>query len=304
MLEIKNVSKTYAKEEKKALDHVSFTINKGEFTALLGHNGAGKTTLINILGGNVNKTEGKLFVEGLDLDKHGLPIKKLVGIVPQEINFDFLFTVNEILKTQSGYFGLKNNQDHIDEILEHLGLTEKKHATARALSGGMRRRLLIAKALVHKPKLLILDEPTAGVDMELRRSLYGYLRQLHASGITIILTTHYLEEAENLCGRIIILDKGKLLIDENKEKLLSKSAAGLMEFHFDKEFNVRDFAFLSEFGPEKFEGTKLRLRVEKKDVPLVISRITDNNIHYRNFKMENTKLEDVYMNLMNERRAV
>ena len=174
MLSIKDVSMTYQKGKKEALKNVSLNIQEGEFTALLGQNGAGKSTLINILAGNVKKTSGTVNIGGYDIDKKELETKKIIGIVPQDTGYDFVFTVDEALKKQSGYFGIKNNKEYIDELLDALYLTEKRSARIRDLSGGMRRRFLIAKALVHKPKILILDEPTAGVDIEMRHTLYDF----------------------------------------------------------------------------------------------------------------------------------
>jgi ABC-2 type transport system ATP-binding protein len=220
MLKIENVSKIYKNGKEPALENISFSVGQGEFVALLGQNGAGKSSLINILAGNVKKDTGKVLIGGYNIDTDELKTKKIIGIVPQEISFDFIFSVNEVLRNQSGYFGIKNNAEYIDELLKDLSLTDKKYAQSRSLSGGMKRRLLIAKALVHKPGLLILDEPTAGVDIELRHSLYAYLKRLHSEGITIILTTHYLEEAEKLCDRVIVVHQGKMLVDESKNVLL------------------------------------------------------------------------------------
>ncbi|PIR54691.1 ABC transporter ATP-binding protein [Candidatus Peregrinibacteria bacterium CG10_big_fil_rev_8_21_14_0_10_36_19] len=208
-LKISHVQKEY-KSGTKALQGLDFEVRRGEFFALLGPNGSGKTTLINIIAGPTKITEGSVKIFGLDIAEHREETKRLIGVVPQEISFDSFFTVNETMKIRSGYYGIRNNQEHIDEILEKLNLHEKKHANTRALSGGMKRRLLVAQALVHKPKLLILDEPTAGVDVELRHNLWKYMKELNEGGLTVLLTTHYLEEAENLCERIAIINKGKL----------------------------------------------------------------------------------------------
>lgn len=217
-IEIKGLQKTY-KSGVKALNGLDLTINQGEFFALLGPNGAGKTTLINILAGPNQKTAGTIKICGLDIDTHRQETKFLIGVVPQEISFDSFFTVNEVLKLQSGYYGIRDNQKYIDEILEKLGLSDKQYAKTRSLSGGMRRRLLIAKALVHKPKVVILDEPTAGVDVELRRSLWKYMEELNRDGLTILLTTHYLEEAQKLCKRTAIIHNGDLVALEETKKL-------------------------------------------------------------------------------------
>lgn len=217
-LEIIGLEKEY-KSGVKAINNLDLTIYEGEFFALLGPNGAGKTSLINILAGPNLKTSGTIKIFGLDMDEYRQETKFMLGIVPQEISFDSFFTVNEVLKLQSGYYGIRNNQAYIDEVLEKLGLADKKFANTRALSGGMRRRLLIAKALVNKPKLIILDEPTAGVDVELRHNLWNYMQELNRDGLTILLTTHYLEEAQNLCKRTAILHNGNLVALEETKKL-------------------------------------------------------------------------------------
>lgn len=216
-LEVTDLHKFYATGT-HALKGVTLDVKHGEFFALLGPNGSGKTTLINIMAGSTKKSSGTVKINGLSIDSHRQETKFLLGVVPQEISFDSFFNVNEVLTLQSGYYGIRNNQKYIDEILEKLSLDDKKYTNTRALSGGMKRRLLVAKALVHKPKVLVLDEPTAGVDVELRHGLWKYMQQLNQEGLTILLTTHYLEEAENLCKRIAIIHKGKLVaLDETKK---------------------------------------------------------------------------------------
>ncbi|MGA9526001.1 MAG: ABC transporter ATP-binding protein [Myxococcaceae bacterium] len=220
VLQIENVSKRYG--DFTALSDVSLEIGAGEIFALLGPNGAGKTTLIGSVCGLVRKTSGKIRVFGVDLDEDPIGPRYQVGVVPQEINFDPFFTAAEVLQIQLGYFGQPRNDARVKEVLEAMSLADKAYVPSRALSGGMKRRLLIAKALVHKPKLVFLDEPTAGVDVELRRDLWTYIRKLRAEGMTIVLTTHYLEEAEELADRIGIIDRGQLLLLEEKEKLLRR----------------------------------------------------------------------------------
>lgn len=228
-ISIQNLHKVY-KSGTHALENLNLDIEKGEFFALLGPNGSGKTTLINIMAGPTLKTSGNIKIQGLDIDEHREETKFLLGVVPQEISFDSFFTVNEMLKIQSGYYGIKDNQKYIDEVIEKLGLAEKKHTNSRALSGGMKRRLLIAKALIHKPKVLVLDEPTAGVDVELRHSLWKYMVELNKEGLTILLTTHYLEEAEELCDRTAIIHHGKLVaLDKTKKLIESQNAKNLEE---------------------------------------------------------------------------
>lgn len=299
MIGIKNLSKTYMPSGKEALKNVNLEIREGEFTALLGQNGAGKTTLINILAGNVRKSGGAVTIGGYDLDTDELSTKRVLGIVPQEMGYDFLFTVEEALIKQSGYFGIRDNRKYIDELLETLSLNEKRNTRIGELSGGMRRRFMIAKALVHKPKILILDEPTAGVDIEMRHMLYEFLTQLHQSGVTVILTTHYLEEAEKLCERIIIIDGGAIIADEKKDRLLeSFSEEVTAEIHFNTGQNLSDFDFLKEFKPEIIQNTKLQLRVRKKDLPKVFRKISQKNLEFDNFIIEKQKLEDVYLDLI------
>lgn len=219
-IEIKDLHKVYANGT-YALKGLDLEIKKGEFFALLGPNGSGKTTMINILSGPTKRTSGTVKIMGMDIDEHREETKMLLGVVPQEISADTFFTVNEVLSLQSGYYGIRNNQKRIDEILEKLSLQDKKHANTRSLSGGMKRRLMVARALVHGPKLLVLDEPTAGVDIELRNNLWKYMQQLNEEGLTILLTTHYLQEAEALCTRTAIIHKGDL-VALDKTKTLTK----------------------------------------------------------------------------------
>ena len=299
MLNISDVSMTYQKGKKEALKDVNLNIEEGEFTALLGQNGAGKSTLINILAGNVKKTKGTVKIGGYDIDKKELETKKIIGIVPQDTGYDFVFTVDEALKKQSGYFGIRDNKEYIDEILDALYLTEKRSARIRDLSGGMRRRFLIAKALVHKPKILILDEPTAGVDIEMRHTLYDFLVKLHEAGTTIILTTHYIEEAEKLCKRIVIIDGGKIIADEPKEELMDAfSRESIIEVHFEEELNLVDFDFLSDYHPHIEDKTRLQLKASKKDLSKVFRQLSEKNMEFTNLVVERPKLEDIYLNII------
>jgi ABC-2 type transport system ATP-binding protein len=299
MINISNLSKTYQRGNKQALKGINLRIDEGEFTALLGQNGAGKSTLINILAGNVKKTQGTVKIGGYNLERQELETKKVIGIVPQDTGYDFVFTVDEALKKQSGYFGIKNNKDYIDELLEALYLTEKRNARLRDLSGGMRRRFLIAKALVHKPKILILDEPTAGVDIEMRHTLYQFLVKLHQTGTTIILTTHYLEEAEKLCNRIVIIDDGKIIADEPKEQLMNSFSNEVMiELEFDHHLKLAELEFLRAYYPEIEEETNLKLKVPKKDLSKVFQKLSEKNMDFANLIVEKPKLEEIYLNLI------
>lgn len=225
-IEIKNLTKTYAKSKKSpaktALKGVDLTIPRGSIFGLLGPNGAGKSTMINILAGLVNKTSGTASICGYDIDSQTRQARASIGIVPQEIAMDVFFTPYQALELQAGYYGVPKSKRRSEEILAALGLADKRDAYVRQLSGGMKRRLLIAKALVHNPPVLILDEPTAGVDIELRRQLWTYVEELHRRGTTIILTTHYLEEAEALCDRIAIMHHGEIVANETKTSLMSR----------------------------------------------------------------------------------
>ncbi len=208
----------------EALKGIDFFIEQGEFFALLGPNGAGKTTLISVLGGLTRPDSGCATVLGFDVQQQYREARRAIGIVPQELTFDPFFTVRETLKFQSGYFGLRKNDNWIDEILENLGLTPKANTNMRALSGGMKRRVMVAQALVHKPPVIVLDEPTAGVDVELRQTLWDFIRCLNEQGHTIVLTTHYLEEAQTLCNRIAMLKQGELVALDTKDNLMASNA--------------------------------------------------------------------------------
>lgn len=221
----------------QALNDVSFTVEHGEFFGLLGPNGAGKTTLISILAGLARASEGSAKVCGYDVVNDFRQARRSLGVVPQELVYDPFFTVRETLRIQSGYFGLRNNDDWIDEILFNLGLQDKANANMRALSGGMKRRVLVAQALVHRPPVIILDEPTAGVDVDLRRTLWEFISRLNREGHTILLTTHYLEEAEALCGRIAMLKAGKMVALDTTQALLARVGGADLEEAFVRIMN-------------------------------------------------------------------
>ncbi len=215
---VEHLSKSYGSLQ--ALKDVSLDIKEGEFFGLLGPNGAGKTTLISILAGLCRPDSGRAFIMGTNVQTHFIEARRLLGVVPQELVFDPFFTVRETLRFQSGYFGIRNNDDWIDEIMTHLDLTSKANSNMRSLSGGMKRRVLVAQALVHRPPVIVLDEPTAGVDVELRQSLWKFISRLNQDGHTILLTTHYLEEAESLCGRIAMLKSGQVVALDTTQNLL------------------------------------------------------------------------------------
>jgi ABC-2 type transport system ATP-binding protein len=219
----------------QALDHVSFDIQPGEFFGLLGPNGAGKTSLISILAGLSRASSGQVFVHGHDVVTDYAEARRQLGVVPQELVFDPFFSVRESLRIQSGYFGVKHNDDWIDELLSSLGLTDKANANMRQLSGGMKRRVLVALALVHKPPVIVLDEPTAGVDVELRQTLWQFIAKLNRQGSTVLLTTHYLEEAEALCSRIAMLKQGRVVALASTSDLLKSASSNVLRFKVDRE---------------------------------------------------------------------
>ena len=240
-ISFQSVSKTYPLTRNqigpdvKALDDVSFDIQQGEFFGLLGPNGAGKTTLISILAGLSKASKGKVLVHGHDVVTDYAAARRMLGVVPQELVFDPFFTVREALQIQSGYFGIRANDSWIDELLSSLGLLDKAEANMRQLSGGMKRRVLVAQALVHKPRVIVLDEPTAGVDVELRQTLWQFIATLNKQGSTVLLTTHYLEEAEALCSRIAMLKQGKVVALANTSELLKAASSNVLRFKIDSE---------------------------------------------------------------------
>jgi len=297
-LEIENLYKVY-KSGVQALNNLSFTINQGEFFALLGPNGAGKTSLISIMAGPNKKTSGKIKICGLDIDKHREETKFLLGVVPQEISFDSFFNVNDVLQLQSGYYGIKNNQEYIDEVLEKLGLSDKKYSRTRALSGGMKRRLLIAKALIHKPKVLVLDEPTAGVDVELRHTLWTYMRELNTKGLTILLTTHYLEEAESLCTRTAIINKGELVaLDSTRKLIKSMGNCKKMTLTFAKKIEKIP-EHLIKFKAKKINDFDLELHFKTTELTQVLNAIQDLNLI--DIDIDGDSLEDVFIKLTKQK---
>ncbi len=219
----------------KALDDVSLNIAQGEFFGLLGPNGAGKTTLISILAGLTRATSGRVLVHGHDVQSDYANARRKLGVVPQELVFDPFFNVRDVLRIQSGYFGVKNNDAWIDELLHSLGLADKANSNMRQLSGGMKRRVLVAQALVHKPPVIVLDEPTAGVDVELRQTLWQFISKLNKQGSTVLLTTHYLEEAEALCSRLAMLKQGRVVALANTSELLKAASSNVLRFKTDVE---------------------------------------------------------------------
>lgn len=249
----------------QALNKVSLSVKQGEFFGLLGPNGAGKSTLINALAGLLRVNSGNLEILGHDVKSDYRTARQMLGVVPQEIVMDPFFSVRETLQFQSGYFGLRNNDEWIDELLDQLHLKEKQHTNMRQLSGGMKRRVLIAQALVHKPPVLVLDEPTAGVDVELRQSMWRFVRRLHKDGHTIVLTTHYLEEAEELCDRIAIIDHGEIIALESKDDLLARGLGSKLLIR-----TTQDIGALPDELQERV------VRIEGKELELSFHRDNDS----------------------------
>ncbi|MEO6225574.1 MAG: ABC transporter ATP-binding protein [Sphingomicrobium sp.] len=297
-LRIDALSKTYA-GGKHALDDVSFEVPPGQIFGLLGPNGAGKSTLINILAGLVVKSAGKVDIWGFDIDQHPRNAKRAIGIVPQEIIFDPFFTPRETLEIQAGLYGIAAAQRKSDELLAAMHLTDKANAYARTLSGGMKRRLLVAKAMVHSPPILVLDEPTAGVDVELRRQLWDYVRQLHATGVTIVLTTHYLEEAEQLCDRIAIIHHGRVIADEPTRQLVSRAQEKSVVVTFDKDIAAVPTNPLFENIVLVDERTvEISFRKDRVNAGQVLAALAAEGLAIDDVTTRDPDLEDVFLSLV------
>ena len=297
-----NLTKIYNKNNNKvnALEKFSINIPRGCIYGLLGPNGAGKSTFINIIAGLVKKNSGEVNISGISLDDNPIEIRKKIGVVPQELNIDPFFTPYELLELQAGLYGVKKSDRKTIEILEIMQLIDKKDAYARNLSGGMRRRLLIAKALVHDPEIIFLDEPTAGVDVELRMNLWKYIRTLCDKGKTICLTTHYLEEAEKLCDYITIINNGKKVLEDKKENLLNLFSKRVVEFDIENKIaNVPD---ILEKYIRKYDNDKLSLEYDKKEINLseIIEILSDNNIMFSELKTYDEDLETIFLKFTSE----
>ena len=303
-LEITNLNKYYDEDNKNfALNNVSLNIPAGSIFGLLGPNGAGKSTLINIISGAVIKTSGKVIVWGYDIDKHRKQSKLAIGVVPQELNIDAFFTPQETLNLHSGMFNVPKNSWRTDELLELMDLSDKAKSYSRTLSGGMRRRLLVAKAMVHSPPIVILDEPTAGVDVELRQKLWKYFKKLNKQGVTIILTTHYLEEAENLCDHIAIVNKGKIIANETKKSLLTKSNKKIINITLSKnEFSKKDRNFLKNIGELVIYENQVELHFNPNKVSTkkVIETLYNSDLDIIDFSTKDVSLEDIFINMTNK----
>jgi ABC-2 type transport system ATP-binding protein len=279
-----------------ALNGVDLTIEQGEFFALLGPNGAGKSTLINLLAGLLRPTSGNLSVMGFDVMAQYRQARRALGVVPQELVFDPFFNVREMLRFQAGYFGKgKENDAWIDEVIENLGLTDKAHTNMRKLSGGMKRRALIAQALAHKPPVIVLDEPTAGVDVELRQMLWGFIKKLNADGHTIILTTHYLEEAETLCERVAMMKQGKIVALDTTSNLLKKLAGKNLRLSLGDA--ILPAALLPMFKSGESGIYTLALN-EPNQLEFVLSELRKAKVVIEDMQLFEADLEDVFMSLV------
>ncbi|MEK8031658.1 ABC transporter ATP-binding protein [Ideonella sp. DXS29W] len=289
------VAKTFtgARGTLRALDGVSFDIERGEFFGLLGPNGAGKTTLISILAGLARATEGHVSVMGHDVVEHYADARRALGIVPQELVFDPFFSVREALRIQSGYFGVRGNDAWIDELLEGLGLADKASANMRQLSGGMKRRVLVAQALVHRPPVIVLDEPTAGVDVELRQTLWQFIARLNKQGHTVLLTTHYLEEAEALCGRIAMLKQGRIVALDRTANLLAATAGSVLRFKTDDVLPA-DLA-----ARARVTGRIAQVSAhDAAEVEQILARLRASQVRVEDLEIGRADLEDVFLSIM------
>jgi ABC-2 type transport system ATP-binding protein len=283
---------------KLALDHVDLDIPRGEIFGLLGPNGAGKSTLINIMAQLVIKTEGQVTIWGIDLDKDARHAAAAIGVVPQELNIDPFFTPKKLLDLQAGMYGVPKAERRTMEILEALSLADKADAYARSLSGGMRRRLMVAKAMVHTPPILVLDEPTAGVDVELRQQLWTYVRKLNEDGVTVLLTTHYLEEAEELCDRIAIINNGKVIACEPKVNLLGRIDAKELLLTLTTDLAAVPES-LKRFQPELIGARRLRIHYKPNQTPfgVILAAVEEAGLEIADLSTVETDLEDVFLQL-------
>jgi ABC-2 type transport system ATP-binding protein len=294
---IESLSKVY-KGGKQALDNVTFDVPRGQIFGLLGPNGAGKSTLINILSGMVNKTSGSARIWGFDTDANPRNAKNSIGIVPQELVFDPFFTPFETLENQAGFYGVPKDQRKTMELLRAVHLEDKANAYARTLSGGMKRRLLVAKAMVHSPPILVLDEPTAGVDIQLRQQLWAYVKHLNDLGVTIVLTTHYLEEAEQLCDRIAIINHGRLITDKPTRELVGMAQEKVVLVTVDRDLAEVPVAPCFE----KVELTTSRIltityQKDKANAGQVLAAIQEKGLQIVDVSTRDPDLEDVFLNL-------
>ena len=297
-LEIDNLRKVYSGGT-EALKGISLKVNEGDFYALLGPNGAGKSSTIGIIGTLVTKTSGSVKIFGIDIDRDVAIAKSMLGVVSQEINFSQFEKVIDIVTTQAGFYGIKKSvaKPKVEMMLRRLGLWDKRNDQARTLSGGYKRRLMIAKALIHKPKLLILDEPTAGVDIELRREMWDFLREININGTTIILTTHYLEEAEQLCRNIGIIDQGEIVVDTSMKDLLRK--LDVQGFVLDLEEPLDHAPVIEDYSLRLEDPLTLVTAVNKgKSINTLFDELNKLNIKVKSMRNESNRLEEMFIEMI------
>ena len=301
-LTVENLTKIYSnaksKKENKALNNLTFDVKEGEVFGLLGPNGAGKTTFLSILGGTVIKSSGDVNVWGFDLDKNPRQVRASLGIVPQEVNLDAFFSPKKLLELQAGLYGIKKEDRITDLILKMVALEDKANAYSRSLSGGMKRRLLIAKAMVHQPPILILDEPTAGVDVELRNNLWNNVKQLNKEGVTIILTTHYLLEAQEMCDRIAIIDKGNLVALDTTKKLLERIQTKKINFKVES-VDLNKTLSMKGINFKIISKNLITASYEKSSLNFgeIVNYFNQNNIKIEDIATDDGDLEDVFVQL-------
>jgi ABC-2 type transport system ATP-binding protein len=299
-IRIESLTKVYS-GGKLALDAVSFDVPRGQIFGLLGPNGAGKSTLINILAGLVVKTGGKAIVWGFDIDEHPRNAKRSIGVVPQEIILDPFFTPRETLEIQAGLYGIPKPERQTDALLAAMHLSDKANAYSRTLSGGMKRRLLVAKAMVHSPPILVLDEPTAGVDVELRRQLWDYVRSLNKQGVTVVLTTHYLEEAERLCDRIAIINHGRVIANEPTRELVAKAQEKSVVVTFDRDLDqVPTDASFDNIALVDERTLEITFRKDRVNAGQVLAALTADGLGIVDVSTRDPDLEDVFLTLVAE----
>ena len=297
-LEINNLKKVYSGGT-EALKGISLKVNEGDFYALLGPNGAGKSSTIGIIGTLVTKTSGNVKIFGIDIDENVAMAKSMLGVVSQEINFSQFENVIDIVTTQAGFYGIKKSiaSPKVENMLKRLGLWDKRNDQARTLSGGYKRRLMIAKALIHEPKLLILDEPTAGVDIELRREMWSFLKEINTNGTTIILTTHYLEEAEQLCRNIGIIDQGEIVADTSMKDLLRK--LDVQGFVLDLEHPLDEVPVIENYSLRLEDPLTLVTAVNKdKSLNNLFNELNKLNIQVKSMRNESNRLEELFIEMV------
>ena len=301
VLYVKNLNKIYSKNSSnsiQAINNLNLEVKEGEIFGLLGPNGAGKSTFINILAGTVNKTSGEVNVWGFDLDKNPRQVRASIGIVPQEVNLDPFFSPRKLLELLAGMYGIKKKDRITDDILKLVALDKQANSYARSLSGGMKRRLLIAKALVHQPPIIFLDEPTAGVDLELRQNLWENVKLLNNQGVTIILTTHYLAEAEEMCNRIGILNKGNLVALDSTRNLINKIQTKIVTFTIDKMLDLNKIS-LNTLKVISNNNEKVTVSYDKSKIKIedIILHFSNQNIKILDITTDDADIEDVYLGL-------